>query len=412
MSKFLSKLTKTLTMIFIVTLLVLFTGAMVGAEQLEDKALTIAPLWYQPHVLASVDEAASTINNFKALFSDWAGGEIQQLNTDHSGIRFVAVITWTNTNSQWVPTYGGYFVGLNYVPYSGGYYQTTQTPQSSETRISIPANDILNVKLLKFPYLERDNKWGVDIRFSNGSNITLRTKTLDAAQKVVDSLVTLAVANGRKLPSPIGLICQTENIASEFTRLQWTTGKGVLVSSVFPESPADQAGLLRDDIITETNGQAISDPAALTDIVNKSLENRADSKLALKVFRDGKIIDKSLLIKNLYYGVSVNSPNQKPVAVNNVPPQSLGIAARNLTAEELQKAGFTEQSGIFITSIDPGSLAEQMGMKTGDYLLEINGQKVVNVGSVKQFLATGAVIQDLKIWRGGQVMVLSGVNKL
>jgi hypothetical protein len=412
MTRFISYSIKTIVITVIVVLMIQFTGAIAGAEQLEDKALTIAPLWYQLHVLASIDEAANTINNFKPLFSDWAGGEIQQLSVDHSGVRFVAVITWSNTNTQWVPTYGGYFIGSTYVPYSSGYYQTTQTPQSSETRISIPANDITNVKLLHFPYLQRDNKWGVDIRFSNGANITLRTKTLDTAQKIADSLATLAVANGCKLPSPFGLICQTENTTAEYTRLYWTTGKGALVNSVFPGSPADQAGLMRDDIIAEVNSQTITDPNALASLVNKSLENRSEVTLELKVFRDGQIITKPLSIKNLYYGNSIISSTLKPLATGNVVPQSLGISARNLTAEELQKAGFSEQVGIFITSIDPGSLAEQMGMKPGDYLLEINNQKVANVGLVKQFLASGAVIQDLKIWRNGAVMVLNGVNKL
>jgi hypothetical protein len=375
MTKLQSCAMKTIIIVLITALLIPFNVAIAGAEQLEDKDLTIAPLWYQPHVLASIEEAAGTINNIISLFSDWQGFEIKQISTDLSGVRFVAVLN------------------------------------SSQVQVTIPAKDIIDVRLLHFPYLDRDNKWGIDIRFSKQNNITLRARTLDAAQKVVDSLVTLAIANGCKLPSPIGLVCQTQNIAAEFTRLQWT-GKGALVSVVFPGSSAAQAGLKHDDIIVEINGQTVNGPAALTGLVNKFLDNRGESKLEIKVFREGQTLSQSLLVKNLYYGVSVISSNQKPVAVNNVPPQSLGITARNLTAEELQKAGFTEQSGIFITSIDPGSLAEQMGMKTGDYLLEINGQKVVNVGSVKQFLATGAVIQDLKIWRGGQVMVLNGINKL
>jgi hypothetical protein len=375
MTKLQSCAVKTIIIVLITALLIPAVVAVAKAEQLEDKDLTIAPLWYKPHVLASIEEVAGTINNIISLFSDWQGFEIKQITTDPSGVRFVAVLN------------------------------------SSQVQVAIPAKDIIDVRLLHFPYLDRDNKWGIDIHFSKQNNITLRARTLDIAQKVADSLVTLAIANGCKLPSPIGLVCQTQNTAAEFTRLQWT-GKGALVSAVFPGSPAEQAGLKRDDIVVEINGQTVNDPATLTGLVNKSLDNRGESKLELKVFRDGQTLNQSLLVKNLYYGISVISPNQKPVAVNNIPPQSLGIAARNLTAEELQKAGFTEQSGIFITSIDSGSLAEQMGMKTGDYLLEINGQKVVNVGSVKQFLATGAVIQDLKIWRGGQVMVLSGVNKL
>jgi hypothetical protein len=46
-----------------------------------------------------------TLNNFRAFFSDWAGGEIQQLNVDRTGVRLVAVLSWTNTSSHWVPKF-------------------------------------------------------------------------------------------------------------------------------------------------------------------------------------------------------------------------------------------------------------------------------------------------------------------
>jgi S1-C subfamily serine protease len=64
-----------------------------------------------------------------------------------------------------------------------------------------------------------------------------------------------------------------------------------------------------------------------------------------------------------------------------------------------------------VTSVDSGSIAEQMGLKPGDYLVAINNRKVADLSGLKQLLSAVGIIQDLQIWRNGSIMVLGGVNK-
>jgi S1-C subfamily serine protease len=61
--------------------------------------------------------------------------------------------------------------------------------------------------------------------------------------------------------------------------------------------------------------------------------------------------------------------------------------------------------------VDPGSLAEQMGLKVGDYLLEVNGNQLADKNALKQLISTGA-IQYVEIWRAGKLINLNEVDKL
>ncbi|HVT01145.1 MAG TPA: trypsin-like peptidase domain-containing protein [Patescibacteria group bacterium] len=64
--------------------------------------------------------------------------------------------------------------------------------------------------------------------------------------------------------------------------------QGALVRSVVDNSPAQKAGLQSDDIITEIDGQKITDNNSLAVIINKK---KVGQTVDLKVYRDGKTID-------------------------------------------------------------------------------------------------------------------------
>lgn len=348
---------------------------MARAEKLESSDLTVAPICYQPDFLSSVDEAVSVFNGFKGFFSSWSGGEIKQMAVDRMGVRIVSAL-----------------------------------PQSGEERVSIPAGNITKIQLLQFPFLERDFVWGVDVQLKDGTNFDLRAKDYDIAKKLADALATLAVINGVKLPPEFGFTTQTTNLAAQFSRLKWDK-TGIWVTAVFPESPAGKAGLLIDDIIFEANGQPVGNPAAFKDVVDMALNNTPETIVKLQVFRAEQVIPLQLKVKNFsIIGAQLINTSQKPTVVQPVQP-SLGIGARDLTTDEASKAGLPTASGVVVTSVDPGSLAEQMGLKAGDYLIEVNGSPLADKNALKQILASG-VIQSVKVWRAGAIIKLNGVDKL
>ena len=83
------------------------------------------------------------------------------------------------------------------------------------------------------------------------------------------------------------MIILTPEIAQKFnndpnTDIKVPETKGILIVKVFPNSPAETAGLRRGDIITEVSGKATTDAKEVIEIVNNS--NIGES-LPLKVTR-------------------------------------------------------------------------------------------------------------------------------
>ncbi len=61
---------------------------------------------------------------------------------------------------------------------------------------------------------------------------------------------------------------------------------GVIVSRVVRGSPAEKAGLRRDDVIVRLNGRLVDSPDELSDMV---AESRVGQRMSVQVFRDGKL---------------------------------------------------------------------------------------------------------------------------
>jgi membrane-associated protease RseP (regulator of RpoE activity) len=340
----------------------------VKAAELNSKDMISSHIWYQPQYLSSTDEAFKVFVNFAAFYSNWGGYDVQQINADKTGIRIIFGLKDENQQMQTVP-------------------------------INISSN-ITSIDLYNYPNLNRDYKWGLDIFFTDRSIISLRTKDLDTAQRLADALATIAAANQHYLSSDIGLLIVNKDLDSVFAKLKWPKKTGIVVDSVYQGGPAENAGLKHNDIIFEGNSQPINNTADFWNVVNPFIKNNPSATVNIKVFRAEQALDIQLTVPNFNYG------NNKIVDSSAKP---FGLAARNLTADEMQKAVILKTGGLLVTSVTTSSPAEQMGLKAGDIILEINGKAVANTDDLRQALASGN-IQVVKAWRNSSVITLNSVS--
>ena len=155
--------------------------------------------------------------------------------------------------------------------------------------------------------------------------------------------------------------------------------KGALVSEIMPDSPAAQAGIERGDVIVKFNGKAVDDSRHLAAAVAATPVGK-DAELL--VLRDGG--EKTLSLK------VAAMPNQDaPTAAND--PSSRGewgMELQTLSPEESRAQGLASGQGVGVVAVQPGSPADEAGLRPGDVLLQVNRQAVGSIEDVKAAVAS------------------------
>ena len=60
--------------------------------------------------------------------------------------------------------------------------------------------------------------------------------------------------------------------------------------------------------------------------------------------------------------------------------------------------------GVVVTAVDEGTAAQAVGLRPGDIVLEINGEKVTRSHELDRLVQTPQRVWRLQIMRGGQIM--------
>jgi S1-C subfamily serine protease len=164
--------------------------------------------------------------------------------------------------------------------------------------------------------------------------------------------------------------------------------KGAYVLSVEKETPAEKAGLQRDDVILAVDGKPVANQEEL---VNEISSRRPGDKVTLSVWRDRKEIkvDVSLIERT-------NGETEARAETPEKPDESEGATALGFTVDTIPQAQRERLleldppvKGVMITDVDPTSSAATKGLVEGLVLLDLNGQATSTVESFRR--AAGAV---------------------
>lgn len=164
-------------------------------------------------------------------------------------------------------------------------------------------------------------------------------------------------------------------------------GKGVLITEVFPDDPADKSGIQPNDIIVAINGEKIETRRDLTSIV----AGLNVGKIAeITIFRDGKRKKfKVEIAKRPADDLLSNKDKQEA-------KDELGIFVSDLTPEIARQFNIPTDEGIVVSKIIPGGKGETAGIMVGDLIKEINHQEILSVKdyqSVIKKIKKGETIQ-------------------
>ncbi|HSQ54132.1 MAG TPA: M6 family metalloprotease domain-containing protein [Gemmata sp.] len=166
-------------------------------------------------------------------------------------------------------------------------------------------------------------------------------------------------------------------------------GKAV-IEVVAPDSPAEIAGVKDGDIVVQVDGKGVATAAEARDVLRGKL---AGEVVKLSVTRGDTTLDLSAKLK----------PTTKPMTLTSA---TTGRAVLGVTLGDAGPNG-----GVRLDDITTGGAAERAGLKLGDVILKIDGQKIDGAAGFRDHVVNKSPGDrlDLYVERGEKLLEMRAV---
>jgi serine protease Do len=191
---------------------------------------------------------------------------------------------------------------------------------------------------------------------------------VNLARKVMNDII----ANGKVVRGWLGIYIQ--NLTPELAKaLNLKSTKGVLVTKVQNNSPAEKAGIEEEDVIISFNNKALDNATELsTWVASTSPATEVD----LKILRNGSE-------KNIEVKLGELTEAKQSVTESKSQFSQIGMQLSNITPELVNQYHLDKDiSGVVVTSVSPDGIAAGIGIREGDVIMKVNRQEIE---SVEQF---------------------------
>lgn len=206
---------------------------------------------------------------------------------------------------------------------------------------------------------------------------------INTARTIMDSLIK----TGKVVRGYLGV--QIQELTPEMAdTLGIHDVRGLLISHVDPNSPAQAGGLKARDVVTHFNGSKIDSARRFSSLIKTVAP---DQDVELTIVREGK--EQKLKIK-------IGAMPESIAMVEN-----LGFDVSNVDEAAARKFGLPKgMEGVVVTSIDSKSLANRAGLQEGDVIVGMERRKISNMSDYSQALekASGKDKILLQIVRGDE----------
>ena len=201
-----------------------------------------------------------------------------------------------------------------------------------------------------------------------------------------------------------------EDITSEnASRYRLNQPRGVGITQVIKDSPAEKAGLRKDDVILRLDGENVTSVRKLNRLVS---EIAPDHSVRITISRNGaeQEITATMGKRNTSSFVrDLPFPGQKPwkfeapftaheklldnlndnhndlvFSLSN--SRRIGVSTVALTTQLAEYFGIHDSRGVLVTSVSADGPAAKAGIKAGDVITAIDGEKIDSPGDVSRVI--------------------------
>jgi len=195
------------------------------------------------------------------------------------------------------------------------------------------------------------------------------------AANIARNVYNQIVRQGKVERGSIGITFEALDSENEAIQRSLGAKHGVVVTDVRPGSPAAEAGVERGDVIVAINGKPIHQGNDLVDVITATpvgnevklryLRSKQEREAAVRVESRRKLFPE-------LYGEESGLPETEEAA------GGLGLRLEETSPALLRRWGLDpdEDEGLLVRDVEPNSFAEDIGLLSGDLILEINQQRV------------------------------------
>jgi membrane-associated protease RseP (regulator of RpoE activity) len=173
--------------------------------------------------------------------------------------------------------------------------------------------------------------------------------------------------------------------------------RGVGVTQIIKDSPAEKAGLRKDDVILRIDGENVTSVRKLNRLVS---EIAPDQTIRVAISRGGSeqeltaTIGKRENMSNVqslgtenpqiwkWEGPLANKDKDMVFGLGN--SRRIGVSTMELTKQLAEYFGIADGKGVLVTSVSADSPAAKAGIKAGDVITAIDGEKVEATGDISR----------------------------
>ena len=209
----------------------------------------------------------------------------------------------------------------------------------------------------------------------------------------------------------------SEVSADKMKALKLPEERGALLGKIVPDSPAAKAGLKENDVVLEINGQRIEGTEQFRRMIHEIPAGRTAS---LTVWRDGRSQNIKVAVGKQEAGngkMFVDGPKSFAFKMPTMPAMPdlsglehlrtfsmispgrpvLGIDAENLEGDFGNYFGAPDGEGVLVRGVFANSVAAKAGLKVGDVITSLNGERIHNASELREKLLTSHEAKSIKL---------------
>jgi serine protease Do len=191
----------------------------------------------------------------------------------------------------------------------------------------------------------------------------------------------------------------TEVTPDKVKQLKLPAERGALLGKIVPDSPAAKAGLKANDVVTEINGQRIEGAEQFRRTIR---EIPAGRTAQFTVWRDGRseTINVAVGKSEPHMNTTMVSPGAFAFHIPDMPQMNdlmesgpfftgkprLGIDAEDLDGDFGNFFGAPDGQGVLIRGVFADSPASKAGLKVGDVITSVDGDRIHSIGELREKL--------------------------